>query len=133
MRENLKLKKVCVKMVKISKIVCEIKKVCVKATSSCVKNIEKRPEKRFTHTLDFHGKKPLPYNLPTSKNSYTYQLFCFHFTNLPTPNLKNLQTTSFKIVNLPTFQISQTYQLKISKTCKLPTFFSESGGGPSPP
>ena len=71
---------------KLKKIAFEIKivpvknveKVCVKATSSCVENIEKKPKKRFTQTLDFQGEKTLPDNLPTSKKSYTYQLFCFH-------------------------------------------------------
>ena len=79
------------------KLSVEIKKVSVKATSSCVKNIEKRPEKRFTHTLDFHGKNHchITYQLPKTRTPTNF----FVFT-------------------------SQTYQHQISKTCKLPALKS---------
>ena len=70
-------------------------------------------------------------NLPISKKLLTYQLIF----NKPT-NTKAQQPEKYQLQKIVTYQLyklHKTYQLEISKTCKLPTFFSESGGGPSPP
>ena len=82
----------------------------------------------------------LPFSLVTWKKSSTYQLpiNCqptnfFVLTNLNTKSQQPAKYQLQEIVTYQLFKLHKTYQLEISKTCKLPTFFSKLRGGPSPP
>ena len=78
----------------------------------------------------------LPRNLSTSNFQKVFKLLKWKkFVKLPTfSEFTNLPTFQISQAwNLPTFQISHTYQLKISKICKLPTFSRNQGGTVPPP